>query len=97
MTNPRSSPSAAAPPKPIVTRAGRSFWGEAVALVLSFIAAQILIALGLPMDSWVRALLSATGAEISTGQAWWFAASVIVLVLYFASRALRRPAVSPAP
>ena len=78
------------PPQPIVTQGGRSFWNEAIKIVISFMAAQILLAVGLPFDDWAGALLSRTGAEISQGRAWWIAAGLISLLLYMASRSLRR-------
>lgn len=77
------------PPPPIVTRTGPGFWGEAIKVVISFIVAQVLIAIGLPMDDWARIALSAVGADISSGQAWWIAAFIIALAAYLASRALR--------
>jgi hypothetical protein len=77
---------------PIVAPGPRAFWSEAIKAVISFITAQALIAVGLPVDDWAQAALAATGAEISSGQAWWIAASLLALGLYLMSRSLWRPA-----
>jgi len=84
-------PPSTPPQPPIVAGAGRSFWSEAIRAVASFIAAQSLIAVGLPADDWARSLLVAVGGETTSGQGWWIAASALSLGLYLLSRRLWRP------
>ena len=90
-------PSAVRPQPPIVAPDRRSFWSETIKAVVSFITAQALIAVGLPAEDWAQAAFAYAGAEISSGQAWWFAAALLALGLYLMSWLLWRPkAAAPA-
>ena len=79
-----------APQTDIVAPAGPSFWVGAIKAVVAVIAAQALIAVGLPMDDWARSAFAIAGIDLTSGQAWWVAATVLASALYLVLPRQRR-------